>query len=197
MLTAVLVGSSTARTRMPVQSLIAAILTLALAGSVSAQHLRPGEAERLLAERALHEAQFRQVYWTGVEAPLFLSVSREIQDPGGVDAGYDWIRFSCSADSPEDYDVGFWGVWLELLLFDEAGQVIHASESSEDDSDDGICAFGDTETWLDEDLISHSFIRFPEDLVPTSALVYISGRERSRLRLLSGVSVTPVHRPGP
>ena len=175
---------------------------LAVAGSANGQ-LSPEQARRMLAVNELRSAEaVRQVYWTGETAPIFLSIAREIVDPGTVDEGYSWLYYACSADGPMDIGVDDWYLKLELILFNEAGQAIYVSET--DDATyasgtpraGGICAFDGVDTWLEEDLIGHSFIEFPEELVPASAVVYVSPDETSKVEILTN-TYTSVHRPAP
>lgn len=180
-----------------------AIAVLGLvSASASAQELDLKEAERLLVEQTHHAAAaYRQVYWTGETAPIYLSVASEIQDPATVDAGWDWIRYSCSADGPKNIRIDDWYLKLEFILFDVVGQVIYVS--AQDDSTysgstvrraGGLCAFDGLDTWLEDDLIDHGFLAFPEDLEPARVLVYVSPEETSPVELLTSTAAT-LHRP--
>ena len=151
--------------------------------------------ERMVAGKQAAAAEMAaSPWWIGDPAPLFVSISREIYDVGGETGEESWLMFSCSADSPKDIGTGFWAARLEVLLFDASGKLIYASENDEDASAGGLCAFGSLETWLDDKLISMSFIEFPRELEPFTATIYISSEEQSAVRLLTDASAT-VYRP--
>lgn len=177
--------------------LAALLLAPAASAQPPSQWLVTNElADRMVAgkQRALTEAA-RSPWWIGDPAPLFVSISREIYDVGGETGDESWLMFSCSADSPGDSNTGFWAARLELLLFDASGRLIYASENDEDNaSAGGLCAFGSLETWLDDELITMSFIEFPRELEPFSATIYVSSEEQSEVRLLTNASST-VYRP--
>ena len=178
----------------------AAVLAAAAAlfGAVGAQaQMRPETAARMFAEhRQDHTLEVQSaVYWTGETAPVFISISREIQDPGAVDAGYDWIFYTCSADGPEDVRRGNWFLSLDLILLDASGQIIYLSEGDEDlEFPGGLCYFDSTDTWLEDTLVDRGFIEFPEGLEPASALIYVPSDERDEVELVSD-TYTSVHRP--
>ena len=152
-------------------------------------------AARMVAGKLAAAAEMaRSPWWIGDPAPLFVSISREIYDVDGETGDESWLMFSCSADSPKDIGTGFWAARLEVLLFDASGRLIYASENDEDASAGGLCAFGSLETWLDDKLISMSFIEFPRELEPFTATIYVSSDERSEVRLLTDASST-VYRP--
>ena len=175
-------------------------MMLAFGGAVAQAQLRPDTASRMFAEhRQAHAlaAAEGDVYWIGDTAPVFISIAREIQDPGAVDAGYDWIYFSCSADGPEDIQTGDWFLSLDIILLDKSGRIIYLSETDDElDYPGGLCYFEDLDTWLEDDLISHSFIEFPEELEPASVLVYVPSGERDDVEIVSDM-YTSVHRPPP
>ena len=178
---------------------IAAILmaTLMFGGPAVEAQLRPDTASRMFAEhRQAHAmASENDVYWIGDTAPVFISIAREIQDPGAVDEGYDWIYFSCSADGPKNIRTGDWFLSLDIILLDKSGRIIYLSETDEDlDYPGGLCYFEDIDTWLEDNLISHSFIEFPEELEPASVLVYVPSSEEDDVEIVSD-TYTSLHRP--
>ena len=79
-------------------------------------------------------------------------------------------------------------------MFDASGRLVYASENDDAGSAGGLCAFGDLETWLDDELITMSFIEFPREVEPYRAVIYIASDELSEVRLLTDASST-VYRP--
>ena len=183
---------------------VVAAAVFVIAADSAGQGISPEQARRMLAADKLHaDEAFRQVYWIGETAPIFLSIAREIQDPGTVDEGYSWLRYACSADSPEDISVGAWYLRLELILFDESGKAIYASENDDSTYEGsslsragGICGFSLVQTAIRDDVIDHGFIEFPETLNPASAVIYVSPDETSDVEILTN-TYTSVHRPPP
>ena len=133
----------------------------------------------------------RSYAWVGEPALLFVSISREIVDFGSDDG---WVMYSCSADGPGDIDTDFWAARLELMLLDESGRMIYNSEHDDDPSAGGLCAFGRLDTWLEDELVNISFIEFPQELEPYTAVIYVSPEERSKVIILTS-AYSPVYRP--
>ena len=175
----------------------AAALAFIVPATAGAQ-LRPDTAARMFAERQRDHTQAAaqgDVYWIGDTAPIFLSIAREIQDPGAVDAGYDWIYYTCSADGPKDIQTGNWFLSLDLILLDTSGRIIYLSEGDEDQEyPGGLCHFDSTDTWLEDTLVDRGFIAFPEGLEPASALIYVPNDERDAVEIV-GDTYTSVYRP--